>query len=165
VFICFRILWLYTCICLVYTPHIRCIQSLKLNVATNARSVWVKVWPRRPFSGGSISDPVQLSPTPIGDPVQLFRDPAQLYPIWIYVLAESRLTPNLLWTSRLSKVVVDYLYLSWHVTEGASGYHYVHRVRQKDSTNIVNTPRLDMYIIRRAPLRWRCGNFGTRLYL
>ena len=37
--------------------------SLKLNVATNARSVWVKCGP-----GGSIGDPVQLSPTPIGDP-------------------------------------------------------------------------------------------------
>ena len=49
--------------------------SLKLNVATNARSVWVKCGP-----GGSIGDPVQLSPTPIGDPVQLFRDPAQLHP-------------------------------------------------------------------------------------
>ena len=56
------------------------IWSLKSNVATDARSVWVKVWPRRPFSGGSIGDPVQLSPTPIGDPVQLFRDLAQLHP-------------------------------------------------------------------------------------
>ena len=26
-----------------------------------------------------IGDPVQLSPTPIGDPVQLFRDPAELH--------------------------------------------------------------------------------------
>ena len=47
-------------------------------MATNVRSVWVKVWPSRPFSGGSTGDPVQLSPTPIGDPVQLFREPAQL---------------------------------------------------------------------------------------
>jgi len=57
------------------------VRSLKLNVATNARSVWVKVWPRRPFSGGSIGDPVQLSPTPIGDPVQLFRGPGELHPV------------------------------------------------------------------------------------
>ena len=48
----------------------------KLNVAIDARSVWVKVWPRRPFPGGSIGDPVQLSATPIGDSVQLFCDPA-----------------------------------------------------------------------------------------
>jgi len=33
-------------------------------MATNARSVWVKVWYRRPFSGGSIGDHTQLSPTP-----------------------------------------------------------------------------------------------------
>jgi len=32
------------------------------------------------FFRRSISDPVQLSLTPIGDPVQLFRDPAQLHP-------------------------------------------------------------------------------------
>ena len=63
-------------ICMAYSVH----TVAKLNVATDARSVRVKVWPRRPFSGGSIGDPVQLSPTPIGDPVQLFRDPAQLHP-------------------------------------------------------------------------------------
>jgi len=42
---------------------------------------------RRPFSGGSIGDPVQLSPTLIGDPVQLFRDPGELHPdpIALYV--------------------------------------------------------------------------------
>ena len=43
-------------------------------MATNARSVWVKVEYRRPFSGGSIGDHAQLSPTPIGDHVQLFPD-------------------------------------------------------------------------------------------
>ena len=53
---------------------------LKSNIATNARSMQVKVQPRRPISGGSISDPVQLSPTPISDPVQLFHNLAQLYP-------------------------------------------------------------------------------------
>ena len=63
-------------ICMAYSLH----MVVKLNVAIDARSVWVKVWSRRPFSGGSIGDPVQLSPTPIGDPVQLFRDPAQLHP-------------------------------------------------------------------------------------
>ena len=40
-------------------------------MAINASSVWVKVWPCRPFSG---APSVQLSPTTIGDPVQLFRD-------------------------------------------------------------------------------------------
>jgi len=49
-------------------------------VATNARSVWVKVEYRRPFSGGSIGNHAQLSPTPIGDHVQLFPDHAQLHP-------------------------------------------------------------------------------------
>jgi hypothetical protein len=48
-------------------------------VATNARSVWVKVEYRRPFSGGSIGDHAQVSLTPIGDHVQLFPD-TQLYP-------------------------------------------------------------------------------------
>ena len=36
---------------------------------------------RRPFSGGSIGDHAQLSPTPIGDHVQLFRDHAELRPV------------------------------------------------------------------------------------
>ena len=54
--------------------------SLKLNVAADAYSVWAKVWYRRPFAGGSIGDHAQLSPTPIGDHVQLFRDHAQLQP-------------------------------------------------------------------------------------
>ena len=63
-------------ICTAYSMH----AVAKELVATDARSVWLKVWPRRPFSGGFIGDPVQLSPTPIGDPVQLFRDPAQLHP-------------------------------------------------------------------------------------
>jgi len=30
-------------ICTAYTPHIRCMRSLKLNVATDAYSVWAKV--------------------------------------------------------------------------------------------------------------------------
>jgi hypothetical protein len=30
-----------------------------------------------------IGDPVQLSPIPIGDPVQLFRDPAELHAVKI----------------------------------------------------------------------------------
>jgi len=34
------------------------------------------------FFRRSIGEPVHLSPTPIGDPVQLFRDPAQLHPVW-----------------------------------------------------------------------------------
>jgi hypothetical protein len=49
-------------------------------VATDARSVWVKVEYRRSFPGGSIGDHAQLSPTPIGDHVQLFPDHAQLRP-------------------------------------------------------------------------------------
>jgi len=32
------------------------VWSLKLNIAIDARSVWVKVEYRRPFSGGSIGD-------------------------------------------------------------------------------------------------------------
>ena len=63
----------------------------KLNMVTDARSVCVKVWPHRPFSGGSIGDPVQLSPTSIGDSVQLFRDPAQLHPAFrslLHLLSE-----------------------------------------------------------------------------
>jgi hypothetical protein len=32
------------------------------------------------FFRRSIGDPVQLSPTPIGDPRQLFRDPCELHP-------------------------------------------------------------------------------------
>jgi len=56
-------------------------RSLKLNGATDAYSVWAKVWYRRPFAGGSIGDHAQLSPTPIGDHVQLFRDHAQLHPV------------------------------------------------------------------------------------
>jgi hypothetical protein len=36
--------------------HIRCMRSLKLNVATDAYSVWAKVLCRRPFAGGSIGD-------------------------------------------------------------------------------------------------------------
>jgi len=67
-------------ICLAYAPHIRCMQLLNLNVATDTYSVWAKAWPRRPFAGGSIGDHAQLSPTPIGDHVQLFRDHAQLHP-------------------------------------------------------------------------------------
>ena len=47
------------------------------------RSVWVKVEYRRPFSGGSIGDHAQLSPTPIGDHVQLFPDHAQLRPLTV----------------------------------------------------------------------------------
>jgi len=33
------------------------------------------------FFRRSIGDPVQLSPTPIGDLVQLFRDPYKLHPV------------------------------------------------------------------------------------
>ena len=32
------------------------------------------------FFRRSVGNPVQLSPTPIGDPVQLFRDPCELHP-------------------------------------------------------------------------------------
>jgi hypothetical protein len=38
---------------------------LKLNMATDAYSVWAEVWYRRLFAGGSIGDHAQLSPTPI----------------------------------------------------------------------------------------------------
>ena len=51
-----------SCICLAYAPHIRCMRSLKLNVAIDGYSVRAKVWYRRP----SIGDHAQLSPTPIG---------------------------------------------------------------------------------------------------
>jgi hypothetical protein len=64
-------------ICTAYLMHIQYIRQI---VATNARSVWVKVEYRRPFSGGSIGNHAQLSPTPIGDHVQLFPDHAQLHP-------------------------------------------------------------------------------------
>ena len=37
----------------------------KLNVATDAYSVWAEVWYRRLFAGGSIGDHAQLSPTPV----------------------------------------------------------------------------------------------------
>jgi hypothetical protein len=46
-------------ICIAYLMH----TVVKLNMPTNARSVWVKVWPRQSFSGGSIGEgraPVQL---------------------------------------------------------------------------------------------------------
>jgi hypothetical protein len=36
------------------------------------------------FFRRSIGDPVQLSPTPIGDPFQLFRDPPELHPGTLY---------------------------------------------------------------------------------
>ena len=49
-------------------------------MATDARSVWVKVKYRRPFSGVPFGNHAQLLPTPIGDHVQLSPDHAQLYP-------------------------------------------------------------------------------------
>ena len=53
------------CICVAYTLDIWFVRSLK----SNARSVWVKVKYRRPFSGNSIGNHAQLSPTPISDHV------------------------------------------------------------------------------------------------
>jgi len=40
------------------------VRSLKLNVATNACSVWVKVWPRRPFSGAPLVTPFSFRRPP-----------------------------------------------------------------------------------------------------
>ena len=72
----------YTC---AYNWHIHGIFNAcgcsRQIVAADARSVWVKVEYRRPFSGCSIGDHAQLSATPIGDHVQLFPDHAQLRPV------------------------------------------------------------------------------------
>ena len=38
-------------------------------MATDAYSIWAKVWYRRPFPNDSIGDHAQPQPTPIGDHV------------------------------------------------------------------------------------------------
>ena len=38
-------------------------------MATDAYSIWAKVWYRRPFPNDSIGDHAQPPPTPIGDHV------------------------------------------------------------------------------------------------
>ena len=78
-------------------------------MATDARSVWVKVWSRRPFSGA-----------PSVTPSQLFRDPAELHAVRIPTRKSEELKP----------MILAYLFsFDNDITDGARRFSKGHRIQ------------------------------------